>query len=239
MKADRYFYTSAGAVFLLLMLIGFRAFYTHGTGVAGRVIDPTIFAIVAVHGIAIACWFVLFFTQALLIATKNRKLHMTLGWSVLGLGPLIAVLGMLVAIRSVQHTPAEFHFFGILYSRFLLVMLTEMAMFAVFVTAGVLARKRPKIHRPMMMLASLTILPGATGRIPALTAVFGPSGWSGLFGPIFVLGAALLLIRWAQTRRFDEWFAGGYALMVIAFTASEYLALTDMWGRMASVILKL
>ncbi len=238
MKADRFFYSATGAVYLLVMLLGFHAFYTHGTGVAGRVISPLIFAVVLVHGMAITSWYLLFLAQALLIATKNRRVHMRLGWTVAGLGPLIACMGTVVAIRSVQLAPPGFLFFGMVYRRFLLVMLTEVALFALFAAAGVLARKKPGIHRPMMTLAGLALLPGATGRIPLLDQIFGMSGPSGLFGAVFVLGAALLLIRWMLTRKFDTSFAGGYAALVIACLGAEYFALTDVGAEVASAILK-
>jgi len=40
--------------------------------------------------------------------------------------------------------------------------------------------KRPKIHKAMMLLASLSILAGATVRMPVLVPVFGEAGdaWS-------------------------------------------------------------
>jgi hypothetical protein len=38
------------------MLVGFRPFLTSGTGVAGRVIDPTIFRLDLIRGLAIAAW---------------------------------------------------------------------------------------------------------------------------------------------------------------------------------------
>jgi hypothetical protein len=138
----------------------------------------------------------------------------------------------------VQVTPPIF-FFGMEYSRFLLVMLTEMALFTFFVTAGVLTRKKPKIHRAMMLLAGLSIIAGATVRIPFLFPIFGTAGWIGLFGAVFCLGAALLLVRFAMTRRFDWWFAGGYAFWVVTYIASTNLALTDTWSRIAAWIVAL
>ena len=238
MKVDRYFYSTAAFVFLLLMQVGFHSFYTHGTGVAGRRIEPVILLLVTVHGLAIAFWFLLFFVQSLLISVRNRRLHMKLGWSAVAIGLTIACTGSLVAIRSVQVSPPIL-FFGIPYSRFLLVMLTEIALFTFFLTTGILLRSKPKIHRPMMLLAGLTILAGATVRIPALYPLFGQTGWVGLFGAVFCLGALLLLIRTALTRTFDFWFAAGYAFWVIAYVASTNLALTDTWDRLAAQILKL
>jgi hypothetical protein len=151
----------------------------------------------------------------------------------------IAVTGPWVAIRSVQITPPEFHFVGLQYSRFLLVMLTEVALYTAFVAIGILNRKKPRIHRAAMLLASLSLLAGATVRMPFLHPVFGATGWVGLFGPVFCLGAVLLLIRCALNRSLDRWFAIGYAPWVILFIASERLALTETWSTAAATILKL
>lgn len=239
MKPDRIFYSTAGALFIVLMLVGFRHFVAGGTHVDGSAIDPAIRPVVVLHGTAIAAWFVLFFMQALLISTQNRRLHMKLGWSVLVIGATIACTGTLVAIRSVQVTPVDFRFFNMEYRRFLLVMLTEIALYTTFVTTGFLARKRPKIHRPMMLMASLAILAGATARIPWCWAVFGQDGWVGLFGPVFFLGVVLLLVRFAMTRRVDQWFAAGYVFLVVAYITSEKLSLTNTWMDWSGMILKL
>jgi hypothetical protein len=60
--------------------------------------------------------------------------------------------------------------------QFLIVMLAEVRLFTLFVLAGVAFRKRPNIHRAMMLLASLSILAGATVRMPVLFPVFGKAG---------------------------------------------------------------
>lgn len=221
MKTDRWFYSAVGAGFLVIMLVGFRWFVTSGTAAGGREIDPVMFRIDLIHGLAIAAWFVLFFIQALLIGVRNRRLHFKLGWSAAAVALTIAFTGPWVAFRSVQVTPPDFHFFGMLYSRFLLVMFTEIAVYITFVTVGILARKKPRIHRPAMVLACLCVLSGATARMPFLDMAFGGNGWMGLFGPVFCIGAVLLLIRCILTRSFDRWFAGGYAFWVICFIASE------------------
>jgi hypothetical protein len=209
MKRDRWFYSLAGAGFIVAMLIGFRAFGAHGAGSGGRTIDPVMFRLDLIHGLAIAAWFVLFFSQALLISVRNRRLHFKLGWSVVAVALTIAITGTLVAIRSVQATPREFQFFGMKYSNFLLPMLTEIAVFTLFVTAGILTRKKPQIHRAAMLLASLCLLAGATARMPFLVPFFGDTGLLGLFGPVFCIGAALVIVRCAMTRAFDRWFVAG------------------------------
>ena len=221
------------------MLVGFHSFVTSGRAAGGRIIDPAMVHLDLIHGLAIAAWYFLFLTQSLLISVRNRRLHFKVGWAAVAIALTIAVTGPWVAIRSVQITPPEFHFVGLLYSRFLLVMLTEVALYTAFVAIGILNRKKPGIHRAAMILASLSLLAGATVRMPFLHPVFGATGWIGLFGPVFCLGAVLLLIRRAVTRSFDRWFAIGYAAWVILFIASEELALTDAWSAAAATILKL
>ncbi len=93
---DRFFYTTAGAIFLVLMAIGFRHYIFAGTHSDGSPIDSSILTLVVLHSSAIMAWYVLFFVQPLLISVRNRKLHMKLGWSVLLIGATIACTGLLL-----------------------------------------------------------------------------------------------------------------------------------------------
>lgn len=237
MKADRLFYSTAGAIFLVIMFVGFHHFVRNGRGAEGRIIDPSIFRLDLIHGLAIAAWYILFFIQALLIGVKRPRLHFKLGWAAVVVAPTIAITGTLVAIRSVRITPPFVQFVGMPYSRFLLVMLAEIFFYSVFVAVGIFSRKRPRIHRVAMLLASLCLLAGATLRMPFLHPVFGDTGWFALFGPVFSLGALLLLVHCAMTRAFDRWFAIGYAAWVVAFVVSTKLAMTGTWDAIAKRIL--
>lgn len=237
MKSDRYFYSTVAALMLLIMFLGFQAFYLHGEGVGGRKIDPGIYPWVAVHGTAITAWYGLFLVQSLLITVRNRRLHMKLGWSAVAITLVVAVSGAIVPLRSVQNSP-DFRFFSMAYPDFLLVMLAETTLFTLCVVAGLVTRKRPEIHRSMMLLAGLSILAGATSRIPVLHRLFGDNGWVGLFGPAFTLGAMLLLVNSIRLRTFDRWLAMGYAVMVITYIAAEHLSVTDTWRHLAGGLLK-
>jgi hypothetical protein len=239
MNADRLFHPTAAALNVVIMFVGFSAFYLRGHGENGRVIDPGIMTVVIVHGLSITAWYLLALVQALLIRFKNRKLHMTLGWSAVGLLPVVAVSGVLVAVRSAQGAPG-FIFFGMDYQHeFLLVMLVEIAVFTGLVAAGLLTRKRPEIHRAMMLTASLSLLLGATTRIPSLVTLFGGhDSRVAFFGPVFVLGALLILARSLLTRKFDRWLATGYGVMVLTYLVAEQISRTDAWHRVAVALLK-
>ena len=162
---------------------------------------------------------------------------MKLGWSVLVVASTIAVTGPLVAIRSTRLYPdaAVFDWPG---RQFLLIMFSEIAIYLTFVTIGVVKRKRPRIHRSMMLLASLVILTGATGRISLVNSIFGFHEWMALFGPVVCLGALLLLVRLVITRRLDREFAAGYVALVVATLVAARLAETSVWVNWAGMILK-
>jgi hypothetical protein len=237
MKPDRFFYVAAGAIFLVLTVLGFKQYIFHGKHFDGSPIAPVMLAIVVAHSSAIFAWFTMFFVQALLISTHNRRVHMTLGWGVVAIAATIAVTGPLVAFRSIRVAPEQviFDWPG---PQFLLVMYTEIALFAVFVTIGVLNRKRPRIHRPMMLLACLAILSGATGRIALVGSIFGYHHWIAIFGPVVSLGLLLLVVRAAMTHSFDRQFAMGLAVMAVVTLIAGRLAVTNMWVDWAGMILK-
>jgi hypothetical protein len=236
MKRDRFFYTCCAAIFLVLMVIGFRNYIFGGRLFNGSPINPAMLAAIVAHSSAVFAWFLPFFVQSLLIATQNRRLHMKLGWSVLVIASMIAVTGPVVAIRSTSLESITV--FDWPARPFLLVMLTEIALYVIFVAIGVLNRTRPRIHRPMMLLASLSLMSGATGRIPLVNSIFGFHQWMALFGPVVALGGLCLLVRWAMTRTFEREFAIGYATLVVVTLAVSRLAITNVWVSWAGILAK-
>src|SRR5215469_12024049 len=150
-KPDRLFYTVAGAIFLVLMVVGFQHYIFGGKHHDGTPIDPSNVATVAVHGSLFFAWYVLFFVQSLLISAQNRRLHMKLGWSVLVIAPLIVLTSALVVIRWIHLVPSN----DPVVHQLRMLQLTEILLYTVFVAVGVLNRKRPRIHRPMILLSCL------------------------------------------------------------------------------------
>ena len=143
-----------------------------------------------------------------------------------------------MAYRSIRLVPSQviFDWPG---PQFLLIMFSEIALFVVFAAIGVLNRKRPRVHRPMMLMASLSILSGATARIPLVNSIFGLHHWMAIFGPVIAIGMILLLVRWALTRTFEQEFAVGFAALVVTSVVGVALASTNVWVNWAGIMLKL
>lgn len=231
----RYFYSAVGVFMLAIMFGGFHPYYLHGKGMGGRSILPELFALVLVHGVSATAWVFLFFVQSLLIPTRRVRMHMMLGWGSVAIALVAIISGFILAVESVRSVP-EMPFWGMAYRQFLMVMLTEVTLFTLFVLGGVLLRKRREAHRAMMMLASLNLLAGATVRMPVLFPIYGETGWIGIFGPIFTLGALLLLVRSLLDRTLDRWLAVGYATTVVVYIAACEFAVSNAWDELAKAI---
>ena len=224
-----HFFALTAVMLLLLVIAGFYPYYLRGEGLAGRKISPQLATLVFVHGGAMTAWLLLFLVQTLLVSARKLRMHMRLGWSSLLVALVASTSGFMLAVQSVRPVP-DISFWGMTYRQFLLVMLTEVALFTLFVIAGVLARKRPKVHRAMMLLASLSMLAAATVRMPALARVFGDGGWVGIFGPIFALGALLVVVRSVLVGAVDRWLVAGYVLLVAVYMAACAFAVSEPWN---------
>lgn len=219
--ARKYLYVMAGGVMLFMTLWGFRAYYLRGMGAGDVALLPAMVRLDAIHGWAVTTWIGLFFVQAVLVAMNRRSWHKLLGWCSLAVAFTACSSGLVVAVLSVRNSPT-FQFWGMDYRQFLLVMLTEMTVFACFVVLAVIHRKRPQRHRDMMFMATLSVLAGSTVRMPGLIPYFGDSGWNGIFGPVTLLGVVLLALRYLIDGKLDRWLAGG----LIGMTAAYFLAVT-------------
>jgi hypothetical protein len=108
------------------------------------------------------------------------------------------------------------------------------------VAAGVLLRKRPQAHRPLMLLATLSAMSAAVSRIDFLNSFYVGTVWESLLGPFFmtlVIGALLLAAKCALLRSLDRWFAAGYAGLVVASLLIWQGATTSAWDAVAGFLL--
>lgn len=238
---SRLFYTAAAVLLLVLMLLGFQHFYLHGKAYPGRELAPPIRTLLILHGIGMTAWMLLFLVQPLLIVTGNRHIHRMLGRIGAGLAACIVILGFRLGIEATLISPPEARIWGLSPKQFMAVPIVSILIFAVFVVIGVWNRRRPEVHRPMMLLASLAAIPAAVSRIDAISDLYRGTVWESLFGPFFAtlaVGALLLVIKWGLTRSFSRPFALGYAGLAASSAWIMQLATTSAWGRFASYLLR-
>lgn len=235
----RLFYIGSAALMLLLAFIGFNKFYLHGQAFPGREITPPIRTLVITHGIAMTAWLGLLLAQPTLIAARKHRLHMQLGKLGALLAAVILITGIWLAIRTTAVTPPEVILFGLAPKPFMAVPFISVVIFAIFVALGVMYRRKPHIHRSMMLLATLAAMSAAVARIQPLNDLYAGTEWERLFGPFLftaIIGIALVGIRSAMARSLDRPFAIGMVVLIAASVGIMLLAPTSAWAAFTGLV---
>jgi hypothetical protein len=237
----RVFYTGAALLLLAITFAGFMPFYLRGRAYLDLELRPAIRGLLITHGIAMTLWMLLFVVQSLLIATRNRRTHMFLGQFGIALLVIIVALGLHLSIVVTRITDPAGVIAGLLPKPFLLVLITVNLMIALFGGIGLWFRKRPEIHRPMMLLAALSAMPAPISRIYSFNMLYEGTRWERLFGEAFgtlIVGAILLIAHSLLTRSVNRAFALGYATLFFASVAAMRLANTSAWNHIATLLLR-
>src|SRR5262249_29651233 len=161
-------------------------------------------------------------------------LHMRIGVGGAVLAAVMVPLGSVAAILSARNNPDLYQPLG--GARFFLAtMLGEMLSFGILVAVAVICRRRPQIHRPMMLLASLMIISGSLGRCPYIAnfAIMPPLY---VLGPALVLGVLFLVLQWGMTLTVSRWYAFGYSAVVIASFIFIVVGHSSWWNQIVGAI---
>jgi hypothetical protein len=238
---ERYFYSIATVLLLVLTVAGFQHFYFHGRAYPGRPLTPPIKTLIITHGVAMSLWIMLAIVQPLLVARGNRRLHMTLGRIAAVLAGGLVLLGIKLGIESARVAPPDLMHGPLTPKQFMAVPVLAVVLFALFVAAGVWWRKRSEIHRPMMFMASLTAVAAAIARIDSFNHFYAGMIWQKLWGELFctvIVGAVFLIAKCVVFRKFDRWFAIGYAVLTLWFLMIVQGAPTSVWDSIATFLLR-
>ena len=125
--------------------------------------------------------------------------------------------------------------------QFMLLGFYTLFMFAAFVAVGIWYRRRPEIHRPMMLLATLSTMAPAIARIDALNALYQGTVLERIFGPslgMLILGAAFCFVKWCVARTIDRWYVIGYGVLASTQLLTIQFARTRAWDQFASFLLR-
>jgi len=156
-RADRAFFSLAGLWFVALTFVGFAPSFFLRTSP-----DPLPTHLV-VHGIVYSAWVVLFFVQALLISTKHVRLHMTLG--------MLSVVVLLLMIPTGFHVvlvPTAAGSKTIDEAGF---NLSELTVGFAAAFAGLAFRRKPFIHKRLMLFATMMLTVAAADRVALIVGL--------------------------------------------------------------------
>jgi hypothetical protein len=218
---NRFYFSIAVALAMLLTLGFLRTYY------ARPLFDlPPLSTLLQVHGAVFTAWFLLFLVQTRLIAAHNIKSHKTLGTVGAGLAVLVVIVGTMTAfsLALASRPPA-----GPPASQFLMVALPDIVMFAAFVGAALALRKRPALHKRFMVLAMISVLGPAVGRLIVLAEAFD-------YFPLIQTAVPALFVGWCLI---NDWrrhhivhpvFVYGGAFIILSWPLRMAFARTEAWA---------
>lgn len=205
-QRERLFYTGMAVAFAIIVFAGFsRTYYLRPYFTGATPLMP----LLHLHGIVFTSWLLLYLTQTFLVAAHRINVHRRLGIG----GAVIAVLMILVGsttaiIRAGQGAAPP----GIPALAFLTIPLGDMVVFSCLVGAGFYFRRRPDVHKRLMLLATISILDAAIARLPFAFLRAGPVAFFGLEDILIVVCLLYDFIARGRIHRVTAW--GG--LLIIA-----------------------
>lgn len=220
-------YMSLGVLMAAIAVVGFWPRY-FGPLVLGTLVQPVL---IHIHAIVFTGWLVLFFLQAYFAATRRIAWHLRVGKAGIWYGLVLIVVGLTTGVlRSAERVPR-----GDGSAEQLLFAITgDMLMFGGFFGAAIWFRKRPRLHRPAMVVAATSLLVAAVARmtflppgIPIRLAI-----WS-----LPVLMA--MAVEFRKTRSVHPIYMLGLAVFVVRRYSAPVISGSDAWGSFATWVFRL
>jgi hypothetical protein len=158
---ERIFYTGMSVAILATVFAGFsRTFYLRPHFQQVQPLVP----LLIVHGIVFSSWILLLITQTSLVAARRTRTHMKLGIAGGVLAASMVVIGTVTAIVRAKGSVSPIP--GVNPLSFLTIPLGDMLVFAILIGAAFYFRRKPDVHKRLMLLATIGILPAAVARLP-------------------------------------------------------------------------
>ncbi len=236
-NTERRFFTGMALVVALAVFVGFAPSYYLKPLFGVEPMSGRLTALHHVHGAIFTLWIALLVAQPVLVAHMRTDLHRRLGVVGMALALLMLALGFYMQLVDLKKgiTVA-----GVPPVAFFAVAIADLVVFAVLLGAGFSFRRRPDVHKRLMMLAAISILTPATARFALLALTFIPV--PGLF-----IGWLMLDLLIAACAVFDYRILGrvhratliGGLFVVLSEPLRLVLANTSLWQQFAAWLMQL
>jgi hypothetical protein len=121
--------------------------------------------VIHLHGAVFSGWMVLLLTQVSLIATGRVQVHRRLGNFGIAYGALVLGLGLVVSFAAPALHVRAGEWTVDRAAGFLLLPLIDMVLFAGFFGAAIAYRRRPEVHKRLILAATVALAFAAVARM--------------------------------------------------------------------------
>jgi len=232
-QRERIFFGPMALLMIGTVLLGFRKTYfplrPKPAAVSSWVIQ--------LHGAVFSLYLLLFLVQTTLVAARRVRWHMSLGLAVYGLAALMIPLGVAAAADEIRRDLAS----GPPYNldidprTFSLVSVMGMVMFGTLITWSYVARRRPDVHKRLVLYATLSMMDAGSDRWP-LEAMGLNHGWATWIYTGFLLLPAVYDLISLRRLHWVTMFAAPYAFVLHRLEIP--LGHTRAWHAVADLMLR-
>jgi hypothetical protein len=241
--AARWFYVWMAGACALIAFGGFAPTYWLQLAPGTFVGSP----LLHLHGLLFSAWTLFLLLQTTFVAMGRLDRHRTWGLAGISLATAMVFVGFAAADEVLARRLAAG--FGDRARAFHIVSTSMAALFGVFVAAAIAYVRRPEIHKRLMLLATITVLPPAIARVFYAVNVGVAAGLRpGIAGPrtvesVLMTGlVADLLIVAAMTydwrtrgRVHPAYLIGGGIIVAVQFLRAP-LSTTEWWYAIADFL---
>jgi hypothetical protein len=243
--ATRHFYVWMAAACALLAFVGFAPSFWLQLAPGTFVGSPLLY----LHGALFTAWPLYFLMQTTLVASGRVYRHRL--WGLLGVSLATAMVFVGFAVANAVLAKRLAAGYGDAARAFQIVSTSMIALFGALIAAAIAYVSRPEVHKRLMLLATISILPPAIARLFfALTVGIGPGLRPGLGPPRTVdsvmvsalIADALILVAMlydlrTRGRIHPTYIIGGAIILVMQLlrsplsTTQEWYAIADFLAR--------
>lgn len=219
-RFERRFYLTATFGFLALVFWTFARTYflkfLYGT--------PALPPLLHIHAVVMSGWVVLLALQSALAAVRRVRWHRRVGVFGAAWAALLVVVGSITTVHALLREVRSHTAMAGPQVVITSLDLVQMALFGVFVIIAIWQRRRPDVHKRLMLLTIACMLPDALARLP-VKFMTNELVLVGIYG--FVIGStAIDTVRHRRLHPALGW--GGLALLT-AFTVLLHLGTKRWW----------
>jgi hypothetical protein len=225
---DRYFYLWMSLLIVAVVVYGFS--FTIGRNLIHPAIPRP--SLLYFHAAVFSLWLIFLILQSALIRTHNVGLHRRIGWFGVALGTAIPLVGVSIAITMGRFNALKLHQANTEADLF--IPLFDMVAFSIPFALAVYWRKKPEIHRRLILVATCALTAAAFGRFPEY-----------LLPPLFFYAGVDLLIFLGAVRDLIvmQSIHPVYRYSLPAFVAGQVVAMytythhSPLWLKIAHALL--
>lgn len=181
-----------------------------------------------IHGAVFTAWMLLFVAQAALVRADRRDLHRHLGVVGAVLAAFMVWVGAWAALGvAVRFEATGFRPHGLTPVAFLAIELGTVLQFAALICLAIALRRRADVHKRLMLLATISILPPAVARLHLESYGLGGAYTNTLIAYLLVVVAASF--DFAHRRRVHAVYLWGGLAMLAWMFARAAIGRTELW----------